>query len=193
MMKRLTVMLLLFCSSCVQLGGDSQPLSYYLLQPNEAAQPVNMSSASNVVLEPVQLPTYLDRPQLTTHNNQHQVIVAPLDRWAEPLEENINRVLRENLSRHLQETRVDSAIRTSSSNNLIVNLTVNRFDGILDQQIKVDIRWTLTAGKAPEPLQQGRFKVETPIGAGYSELVRELNSALDSFSYELAQELARQQ
>ncbi len=188
----LSVLLLLLCSSCVQLGGDTQPLRYYLLQPNEAAQPVALQSDAAVLIEPIRLPAYLDRPQLTTHNNQNQVIIAPLDRWAEPLEENFSRILHENLSRHLQPSRVDSSLNAAGNNNLTLSLIVNSFDGIIDKQISVDIRWKITAEKPVKEVRQGRFTLDTPVGTGYAQLVKGLNEALNDFSFKLAQELAKQ-
>ena len=111
MMKFLAIILLLLCSSCVQFGGDPQPMRYYLLQPNEAAEPLPSQVASSISLDPIRIPAYLDRPQLTTHNTEHQVIIAALDRWAEPLEDNFTRVLKENLARHLPTARIGSQLR----------------------------------------------------------------------------------
>jgi uncharacterized lipoprotein YmbA len=192
MKKLLTVTLLLFCSSCIQLGGDSPPLRYYLLQPNEAAQPLPRQSTAGVTLEPISFPAYLDRPQLTTRNEEHQVIIAPFERWAEPLEENFSRILQENLSRHLRETRIGSLLRhANDGKNRLVKISINSFDGRIGQQIAVDIRFTITASDSQEPIQQGRFIDNAPVGDGYPELVRTLNSALDNFSYTLAQALAK--
>ena len=188
----LSVILLLCCSSCVQLGSDPQPLRYYLLQPNEAAQQLPPQANSGVTLEATRIPAYLDRPQLTTYNKQHQVIIAALDRWAEPLEENFNRILKENLSRHLQGVRVTTQARqTTNSDNLRVKLTINSFDGILGGHTSVDIRWMISKDALSEQIKQGRFTDNTPIGGSYSELVQGLNRALDNFSYVLAQELAK--
>lgn len=193
-MKYFLMMLLLFLgSSCVQLGSDPQPLRYYLLQPNAAAQQLSFQPAAGISLQPIRMPAYLDRPQLTTLNQKNQVIIAALDRWAEPLEDNFSRILKENLSRHLLTTGSAAQLwQTNSSDTLLVKLTINSFDGILGQHTAVDIRWTITKTNSPKQIHQGRFVDKTPIGGSYSELVQGLNRALDKFSYKLAQELSSQ-
>ena len=189
----LLLVLLLLTSSCVQLGSDPQPLRYYLLQPNPAAQPLSFPPATGISLEPIRMPAYLDRPQLTTLNQNNQVIIAPLDRWAEPLEDNFSRILKENLSRHLLAPGGAAQLwQTNSHANLLVKLTINSFDGILGKQTTVDIRWTIAKTGTPKWSLQGRFVDKTPIGHSYTELVQGLNRALDKFSYKLAQELSSQ-
>ncbi len=191
MKQFLSVILLLLCSSCVQLGSDSQPLRYYLLQPNAKAQQLSRHADIDVTLQTIHVPAYLDRLQLTTYNQQQQVIIASLDRWAEPLDENLNRVLKENLSRHLQGGRITSQKKhEAAAENLKLQLTINSFDGILGGHVSVDIRWMIARNGMSEQIKQGRFTDNTPIGDSYSELVQGLNRALDKFSYKLAEELA---
>jgi uncharacterized lipoprotein YmbA len=184
------ILLLLLCSSCVQLGSDSQPLRYYLLQPNAVAQKLPRQTNINVTLQTIHVPAYLDRLQLTSYNQRQQVIIASLDRWAEPLDENLNRVLKENLSRHLQGGRITSQTKQeTAAETLKLQLTINSFDGILGEHVSVDIRWMIIRNGVSEQIKQGRFTDNTPIGNSYAELVQGLNRALDNFSYKLAEEL----
>ena len=193
-MKQLIASLLLLCSACVQLGSDPQPMRYYLLQPNAAAQPVTTPQAVTISLQPIRMPAYLDRPQLTSRNQHRQVIIAPLDRWAEPLQDNFSRVLAENLSRHLVNATVSSERwPTASDAAHSVTMTINSFDGILGEQSRVDIRWQISSADASKPAQHGHFTQTTPIGNSYMELVTALNNALDQFARQLAQSVSKNQ
>jgi len=187
----LTSTLLLLCCSCVQLGSDPQPMRYYLLQPNAQAEALSIDPEVNLTLEPIQFPTYLDQPQLTTHNDQQQVIIATLDRWAEPLPENVTRVLRENLSRHLQVAKTSQVTLKPDNQELSIKLTINNFDGILGQKLNVDIRWAIIATDRSKKLSQGRFTDDTPLGKKYSDLVIGLNGALNRISQKLAMEVTK--
>ena len=192
-MKRLAMAtLLLMCSACIQLGSDPLPMRHYLLQPNAGAQQLSLDSAVEFTLDPLRFPAYLDRLQLTSHNDQHQVLIAPQDRWSEPLEESITRVVNENLARHLLDGRTQAqSDRSTDSQKVQLALTINSFDGILGQNIDVDIRWTITRAGDSEQIQHGHFIDKASIGSSHAELVRGLNAALDRFSYALAQAVAR--
>lgn len=187
-MKRfLSVALLLMCTACIRLGSDPLPMRHYLLQPNAEAKPLALDRAVIFSLEPPRLPAYLDRLQLTTHDDRNQVLLAPQDRWSEPLEESIPRVLNENLSRYLLDGRTESARgQGAEERKVLIALTINSFDGILGQRTAVDIRWTITASGSPLPVRHGHFIDNAPIGNSAADLVHGLNSALDRFSFALA-------
>ena len=191
MTKTLMVSLLLLCSACIQLGSDPLPMRHYLLQPNAEAKPVPLKSAVEITLGQLQFPAYLDRLQVTTHDDQHQVHIASLDRWSEPLEESFTRVLTENLARHLQDGREESPGQQGhEKEHFLVKLLINSFDGILGQQTSVDIRWSIVRVGMKELVQQGHFVEKMPIGNNYVELVQGLNNALNNFSQTLALRVA---
>jgi uncharacterized lipoprotein YmbA len=50
---------------------------------------------------PITLPKYLDRPQIVTRSGRNPLTLAEFDRWAKPLQDNVSRVLAENLARHI--------------------------------------------------------------------------------------------
>ena len=47
---------------------------------------------------PITVPKYLDRPQIVTRSGRNQLALGEFDRWAEPLQDNVLRVLAENLA-----------------------------------------------------------------------------------------------
>jgi uncharacterized lipoprotein YmbA len=50
-------------------------------------------------LDPVTLPAYLDRPEIVTRSGAHQVRLGEFDKWVEPLQPMVRRLLEERLRR----------------------------------------------------------------------------------------------
>ncbi len=191
MIRYLILAILLLCSGCIQLGNDSQPSRYYLLTPMDATVTDPVANPAILKLAPLKLPPYLDRPQIVTRSRANEIVIAEFDRWGEPLRDNLRRVIEENLLLQFKTITLDNqSWSTGKSEEAKLFITINQFDGTLGQQARVDIRWELIDSK--DNHQRGHFVAEQPIGRDYSELVRELNNALNQFSIKLAQDLTKQ-
>lgn len=187
-MKPLFVsILLLLCSACIQLGSETEPTRYYLLEPTaEIAAESNMQHLS-IDLEPIILPSHLDRPQIVSRSADGAVSVASHDRWAEPLQENFSRTLQENLYRRLGNILISTGPwQNAPTASYRIKLDVNRFDAILERQTEVDIRWAIYRSSENRELLRGHFSAQIPINNSYQGMVQGLNAALARFSTELA-------
>jgi len=191
-MKQLFIITLItmLCQGCIQLGGETQSSRYYLLETLAETVSAADSSAVNIKLGPIKFPGYLDRQQIVTRNSDNIIIAAPLDRWAEPLAENFQRTLQENLHRQLGQAEIQLAPwDLSREADYQVLLTINRFDATLGQQIHVDIRWELIPLQKNQTKITGHFQNRNKIGNSYSEMVRQLSLALAKLSHQLAENL----
>ena len=94
---------LLISGSCAL--RSSATTKFYILSP--LVQPVvekqdeKGKKCKTIGIGPLDLPGYLDRPEIVTRVNPDELELAELDNWAEPLKDNITRVLAENISRLL--------------------------------------------------------------------------------------------
>ncbi|SHJ69940.1 ABC-type transport auxiliary lipoprotein component [Malonomonas rubra DSM 5091] len=186
----IAILTLLLCQGCIQLGSDTQPTRYYLLEP--LAEPVVATGSEplNIKLGPIEFPGYLDRLQIITRGADNAIITAPLDRWAEPLSENFQRTLQENLHRRLGNAEIQLAPwNLNSKPGYQILLTINRFDATLGKQLNVDIRWDIISLSTNGKKTRGHFLSQTEIGKNYGEMVKQLSSALANFSHELAANL----
>ena len=93
----------------VTLGGlllgleacTSTPSRFYVLSSLSASETIAATAATQgpvIGVGPITLPKYLDRPQIVTRAGSNQLALAEFDRWAEPLQDNVARVLAENLA-----------------------------------------------------------------------------------------------
>ena len=86
------------------LGGcaRSQATNYYVLHSLQIQAPERRNAGMErdpvIGVGPVKIPEYLNRPQMVTRSTNNALQFAEFDRWAEPLENNLTRVLADNLS-----------------------------------------------------------------------------------------------
>ncbi|MCG8686342.1 MAG: PqiC family protein [Desulfobacterales bacterium] len=114
MKKKRTAYFLTICLVlCMVLGactGKSAPTNFYLLNVESASSsPVDVSSETGhlkIGIGPVEIPAYLDRPQIVTRSGPNRLHLAEFDSWAEPLKETIDRLMVETISGMMDQTAV---------------------------------------------------------------------------------------
>src|SRR3546814_11447622 len=81
-----------------------------------------------IAVAPVTLPAYLDRPDIVTRSTDNRLELADFDDWAEPLDDNITRVLAENLGHLLRTDRVVVLPSASDAIDTEVRVDISRFE-----------------------------------------------------------------
>ncbi len=191
MMRYLTLLLLLFCTSCIQLGSEPQTMHYYLLESMPSTTAIHSSKTLNIDIEISKFPDYLDKQQIATSNQKNNISFSETNRWAEPLQDNLIFSIRENLALMLPNANIAvSPWEKSADDAFKLTLLVNRFSGKLGANSTIDIRWSVK--NKGTTIITGHFIKRHPIGATYRDLVTELNRGINEFSQILAQTLAKQ-
>ena len=85
---------------------ESTPPDYYYLQSLGPAEAGVDDYQARLMVEEVTLPTYLNRSDIVTQQQANRLDVAETEKWAEPLDEGVARVLRADLAHLLAERRV---------------------------------------------------------------------------------------
>jgi len=191
-----TGLALLGVAGC-SIKSETAPSRFYMLRPLPAdAAGLEARSAEAgpaLALGPVNVPAYLDRPQIVTRAPGTEVKLSEFERWAEPLEDNVAAVLADNLAKLVPTERVSAyPDRLQLDVDLRVAVDVIRFDGVLGGDVVLEVRWSLVSGaeEAPVRRQQSRF-VQPANGPAYADLVGAMSRTLDALSRELAQEIRR--
>lgn len=92
----------------------------------------------------VEVPKYLDRPQIVRRSGSVELGVDEFERWGEPLANMVQRVLAEDLTARLPAGSVVTTSRTlSGDETLTVELAVGRFDPEPDGTIVLEAQWRL--------------------------------------------------
>lgn len=190
-MRSLVLILFLLCTSCIQIGDAPPPMNYYLLESLTEPSTIPLTNGSNIHMELKSFPEYLDRLQIVTYNGNNGIHFKDNERWAEPVQDNLMRVVRENLSKLMPSSDISVGPWESSRTNATkIELVFNHFSGQLGKHTKIDIRWAIVKGSGE--LKQGYFTDQQPIGDKYQDLIIGLNNGINHFSLELAKNLVRE-
>lgn len=92
----LATVLIPFLLAC-SIAPSSTPSNFYLLDAVASAPVETQSATLRLGIGPVEMPGYLDRPQIVTRVSTKELTLAEFDRWAEPLDQMFSRSLILNL------------------------------------------------------------------------------------------------
>lgn len=130
--------------------GKSAQNSFYTLTPMpEAAAEARPGAGPCLALGvgPVELPAYLERPQMVTRKQGHRFELAEFDRWAEPLPDTVSRVLAENLAAltcaeplHFYPWSSDAVVDRQ------VTVRILRLDGEPGGEVVLQAHWSILDG-----------------------------------------------
>ena len=169
--------------------ATTPPSKFYILDPvktGAAALPAGPATAVGV--GPVELPKYLDRPQIAVRSGANELIYDETHRWAEALQDNATAVLAENLSRLVPTDRVSVFPwgRTISIEYRVV-AEISRFDADTNGNVVLSASWKLYREQGMEVLAQNKTVFTEPVdGTGYTDIVAAQSRALASLSREIA-------
>jgi hypothetical protein len=186
--------IVLFVIALLVAGGcaRTQPSKFYLLQPLPAPGTESSASANRqefaVGIGPVELPKYLDRPQIVTRTSESEVKLSEFNRWAEPLQDNFTRVLAENLAALLPTDRIEIfPFRDSMAITYQVTVVVLSFVSEPGGNAVLSAWWTLLEEGGNKVLVTKRSTVSVPAGGEeYSAMVSAQTQAVAKLSEEIS-------
>lgn len=196
-MQRTHLVLALFALAIgfLVIGGcqSTRSARYYVLVSVAPAQAPAGDPAKGpvVIVDPVVLPGYLERPQLVSGGSPGELRLAHDERWSEDLSENATRVLADDLSARLPSERV-GVLRPGSRSRggTRLRVEISRFEREADGSVGLVARWSLRRQGQPEPylMRRSTIRVE-PAGSGTADTVRAMSRALASLADEVSQAL----
>jgi uncharacterized lipoprotein YmbA len=185
MMRRLAAFALACTLVLLAAGCSSPPAKFYTL--SAAATPAATPSKLSVVVGPVSVPSVIDRPQIVVTTSANQVAVDEFSRWASPVQDNIARVVAENLVALLGTPRV--TLHQSSLGADVeyrVQIEVRNFESAPGKYASLDAVWTVRRLKDSKT-ETGRTSVREPVdGDNFEALAAAHSRAIAKMSQEIA-------
>ncbi|TGU72406.1 membrane integrity-associated transporter subunit PqiC [Geomonas terrae] len=173
--------LFLLSAGCVRSPG----VTFYTLTP-AAVPEVEASSAQalSVRVGPVTLPELLDRPQLVVRVAPNRVAILESHRWAEPLKEEIPRLLSQDIGRRLGSNRVFAYGQGAGVDvKYGVPVDILRLEAVQGEAVTIEATWSVRRGSDS---RVGRAVVrEKTTGSGYDAVADATSRALDTISAEI--------
>jgi uncharacterized lipoprotein YmbA len=177
--------------------GSTPAVKYYTLNTLPDTQQDNTEAASGddiaVGVGPVDFPKFLERPQIVTRNGQNQVEVSEFHRWAASLPGDFSRILAKNISTLLPTNRVavypwDDTFSPTHQ----IKLDVEQFDGRLDDNVLLNVTWSVVGQEGKKELVVRKSLIEEPVPTNdYEGLVAAQSNALATLSREIVEEIRR--
>ena len=188
MMKH-TLIAVLWLAAALLAGCSSPRTNFYTLSA-VAAPDTAAPAIEPVTVGAVSLPALLDRPQLVVRTSANRVDFLESHRWAEPLKSELPRVIADDLTRLLNQSRVSAYPQNAGFDaDLRVTVDIQRLEMTAGEGAALEALWSVRrkAGGAP---QNGRTVVSEPAtGSGYDALVAAQSRALAALSRDLAKAL----
>ena len=189
-MNRYLMSLFLFLALLVAGCASTPEARFYSLgAPGNGA--VTGDDGPSLAIGPVDLPQYLDRPQMVSRAGDNRLLVDEFNRWGGALDQEITAVLAEVLSRRLGTQRIYSyPSRIAPEVDYRVPLEIRRFDGELGGDVVLEAAWSLVDDRTGAVLRTRRVDYrEQTTGSDYAAYVAALQRTLERLADELAAEL----
>ena len=175
--------------------AGSRPAKFYTLNPlganGEIPKVAPAERGIAVAVGPVAIPDYLDRPQILTRSGPRELKLAEFDRWAGSFEQDVSRVLTENLSALLAPDNV-IVLRWGGDAypypaTFRVGVDVTRFEGTIGGSVILAARWSVSREEDRKILFVHESIIKEPVeGQDYDALVEAMSRALAGLSREIA-------
>lgn len=177
--------------ACLAAGCASTPSRFYTL--NSQAKPAELPPlALSLIVGPVTVPAMVDHPQFTVQVSPNRVVQDEFDRWAEPLNDNIARVLVADLGSLLGTAQVAKAPTAQFGPAYQVAINVQRFDSFLGKSAELDALWVIHQPTGTNHFF-GRTVVSEPVtGKDYEALAAAHSRALAKLSSDIAARIRRE-
>ena len=162
--------------------GTSPTPRFYAL----TAIDVEAAAASElgVSVGPINIPRYLQRPQIVSRKGDSRLVYDEFNRWGGSLEHEILRIMGENLGALLGTERIIVYPRRAPfPTRYGVRLDFERFDGQRGKELVLKVRWVILPGDGGDALAVEVTALREPLdGSGVRELVRAHSATLAELS-----------
>jgi uncharacterized lipoprotein YmbA len=165
-------------------GCASSPSHFYTL--NSVAPQGTAPSKVAIAVGPIIIPPAIDRPQIVVTTGPNQVAIDDFNRWAAPVQDNLVRVVADNLAAILGTPKVTLYPTIATDVDFRVQVEVRNFASTPGKSAALDAVWTVRRIKDGKS-ETGRTSVrETPDGDGYEALAAAHSRGVAKMSEEIA-------
>jgi len=176
----LVISLALVLTGCI--GGRSPAPDYHMLTARARAAGTQTASTTSIGVGPVQVAQFLTRPPIVTHGGGNALKIDDHQRWGEPLDQGIQRVLLQNIAALTGAQTRGFPWRQRTIPDYAVRVDVLDLDRLPDGNAVLEVSWIL------EDLKQGRLvytrqeRLTQPVSGGYDALTEAYSQLMAQLS-----------
>lgn len=191
-MDRAVRYIVTFCFFIIAGCGSSPMVHYYALDTIDNRVAQDDAGSPIIAVGAFRMPEYLNRSQMVTRGRGAEINVDDFNRWAEPLDDAIHRVLASNLD-VLLESVVVVAFPTSPGLDIDYRL-MGRFDRFTSDQdglVVLDVQWEIVDFTGAVSLfpRRVRFQSQATRPGDPGSIAQAMSDVLAQFSRDIAGEI----
>jgi uncharacterized lipoprotein YmbA len=172
--------------------GSSPPVHYYGLDTIDVGYTQDQEGSPVLALGPFRMPEYLNRSQMVTNGPGAEMIVHEGNRWAEPLDDAIHRILASNL-----DSLLGSVIVVAYPSTALLQVDyrlvgrIGRFSSGQNGLIVLEVQWgaTDTEGIILVAPRRSRYESRATLPGDPGSIAQAMSDALAQFSRDIASEI----
>lgn len=188
---RAATLLAILLTASLQGCGSSPPASFYTLSPSPLT-PIGSAFDAGITIGPIDIPDYLNRPQIVTRGEGSELKLAEFDRWAESLEDSFQRMLTTNIRSLLDSNEiVEYPSKQKFGLHYHVVVRIQRFDTDNRGNAVLEVKWGIldSNGDRVAPLASGRFESRASNANDYNQIVAAMDDTVSQLSVAIARNL----
>lgn len=178
-------------AGCINLDPKADPTRYYDLTAQRNIPLSEMTSNLSIGIARVQFPQYLHRTQMVLFCGTNKTVVEEFNRWNEPLESSVPRILAEDLSMNLKTGNVNTIpFERSNMRDFDIHLNIFEFKPSLDTyKVLLYAQWHVVKTSTKSRLTTENARICVPFSideCDYSGLAYAMSEALALLSDKIA-------
>ena len=182
-----TISLMILIGAC----GSSPPVHYYSLTALETDYSRDAEGSLAIGVGPLRLPDYLERTRIVTRRGDSEVIVDDFNRWAEPVEDAIHRIIATNV-----DSLLDDVIVVGFPYNHYADMNgqvigrIDRFDTDENGRVVLLAQWGILTPDSDVIVapRRSRYEAQATNAADYGAIAAAMSEVIAEFSRDIARE-----
>jgi uncharacterized lipoprotein YmbA len=172
--------------------GSSEPSKFYLLKSHDCdneESALTLPDSISLGIGPIKIPDYLRRPSIAYYNSENEIIYSQLNRWAEPIEVNLSRIFRENLSCYLSTLNLHTyPWRNPKSITHELQIEIINLEISADTSLNLKALWKLYQFGNTDPMIKKLFRKNYEISEmDYNFIAKSKSNAISDLSAEISE------
>ncbi|MBF0379617.1 MAG: membrane integrity-associated transporter subunit PqiC [Magnetococcales bacterium] len=220
-----SIIMLLAVSGCSRMLGDSSPPTrYFILSPLSIENKIERFDSSSepfktakddsktdaddqsvtqqeikteigVAVEPMQIPSYLDRAEIVVRTGDNELDIAEFNKWGENFQGNLSRILVENLSILFESDKIyQIPSKKRRYPNFRVSVRIKKFERGHDGITILAVRWMLYSQDKKILFRESIFLTGQEVAKDdYPAIVKAMSSLWAEFSRRVVERVYKQQ
>lgn len=186
--------LVLILGGCIAISNSPPPRFYALqaIDDSQVSEKFDIPSSVIIGIGPVKVPEYQNRPQIVTQDTNNLITFAQFDRWGEPLELALPRLVSADLSVMLPGANLEiSPWNLAVPVKYQVIMDVVRLESRLDDDLSLTVQWSVIDLENKKMMLTKKSEFSKPIEPhNYPGLVKTLSMECALLSGEIAKTLS---